>query len=164
MKKHKQNSSFMRISLVILSLGLLVMLISTSKIMEIENSQEIYGLGDVGTISCDQGAFLDDFFGTNTTDSDCKDAPEYSSRQEQYDKLPMYGKIRLAGFVAVCIGAILFSSSFILRRRLLNQENSLHQAGFTIPERLARLEVLKVESGLSENEYKRQRSRILDDL
>lgn len=164
MGKQDQNYSLIKIGVGILSVGLLAVLISTSKITGIENEQNIYGLGDVASISCEEGAFLDDFFGTNTTDANCADSPEYSARQAQSDKLPMYEKVRLAGFIGVGAGVLLVLSSFLLKRRTLDKAIELNKTRPSTSERLGELDALKQNGSLSETEYESQRRRILDEI
>lgn len=149
---------------IALSLGLF----SIIQVSSINSDQNIYGLGDAMSLSCDQIDTLGEVLDFSPT-GNCSDNPEELARADKYEKKSIYIGIGVFGGILAIISMfiLLYSKRIKIENMNPTVSNPLvdHKSKEdSLENRLSQIEELYKKGLLTEKEYVEKRSKFLEDL
>ena len=149
---------------IALSLGLF----SIIQVSSINSDQNIYGLGDAMSLSCDQIDTLGEVLDFSPT-GDCSDNPEELARADKYEKKSVYNGIGIfGGILAIVSMFILFYSKRKNRESVnptvSNPPRTDESKEVSLASKLLQIEELYKKGLITEKEYAEKRSKFLENL
>ena len=149
---------------IALSLGLF----SIIQVSSINSDQNIYGLGDAMSLSCDQIDTLGEVLDFSPT-GNCSDNPEELARTDKYEKKSIYIGIGVFGGILAIISMLILLYS--KRNKLENVNPTVSNqlvdhksAEDSLGNKLLQIEELYKKGLLTEKEYFEKRSKFLEEL
>ena len=149
---------------IALSLGLF----SIIQVSSINSDQNIYGLGDAMSLSCDQIDTLGEVLDFSPT-GNCSDNPEELARADKYEKKSMYIRIGVFGGILAIVS--LFMLLYSKRKNKESVSPTVSNPPLddkskedSLANKLLQIEELYKKGLLTEKEYVEKRSKFLEDL
>ncbi len=152
-----------KLGFAIVGLGILGLAITTIQINSIKQDQDIYGLADAATVTCDQIDFLNDFFNEDVSKDDCENDGGAQERNDAYNRLPLLQNLQIGSGVAASLGLLAIFAPGLLK---LPQDTKpkTRKKSSNIEERLAKIQEMKEKGLISEEEYENLRRKALEEM
>jgi hypothetical protein len=152
-----------KIGFAVLGIGLLGIVITSLQISSIKQDQDIYGLADAATVTCDQIDFLNDFFNEDVSKEDCENDGGTQARYDSYDKLPLLQNLRIGAGVSASLGLLAIFAPGLLKLPT-NKSLKITRRTDSIESRLAKLQEMREKGLISEEEFDSLRRKALEEM